>query len=440
MKRFWTSLLGFASLLALLSANKAQGHAAKGVKRSSAQGACSFATALDAVASAAELAATEAAARSANASAWQEALATALSKTNNATAVDALGTAAALQSMNAQVGAVALRLAREAAAWAVDIRSAVFAFSALSGGTTSGKLCISKQSDSDETAEFSTQDAQYAYDAICVPKTAEVEALAKDALKNGIEKMLANGKGKLPNLAEKVLAESSSGETFKAPESTTTGVNTADDATEGQACPLVVYRSKGRTHKHGGIIAKTSAKERTLIWGRWWQVTPAHHSTASHHDGPGSSAANSAITIDTKATATWTDIKSKLEQLRTLIANVQKKCNTAAGNLCAPITEQDQETLQRMATPPKAQTTSTKQTTRNKGAAQQHNGHPQEHDTAAETSTTCPTGTRWNQGTEQCETDGTGKAPQASSAHSTATHKTLPAALLLATLRTTQHI
>ncbi|KAH8608484.1 hypothetical protein ERJ75_001303500 [Trypanosoma vivax] len=104
MKRFWTSLLGFASLLALLSANKAQGHAAKGVKRSSAQGACSFATALDAVASAAELAATEAAERSANASAWQEALATALSKTNNATAVDALGTAAALQSMNAQVG------------------------------------------------------------------------------------------------------------------------------------------------------------------------------------------------------------------------------------------------------------------------------------------------------------------------------------------------
>ncbi|KAH8608486.1 hypothetical protein ERJ75_001303800 [Trypanosoma vivax] len=89
---------GFASLLALLSANKAQGHAAKGVKRSSAQGACSFATALDAVASAAELAATEAAERSANASAWQEALATALSKTNNATAVDALGTAAALQS------------------------------------------------------------------------------------------------------------------------------------------------------------------------------------------------------------------------------------------------------------------------------------------------------------------------------------------------------
>ncbi|KAH8619859.1 hypothetical protein ERJ75_000124800 [Trypanosoma vivax] len=154
MKRFWTSLLGFASLLALLSANKAQGHAAKGVKRSSAQGACSFATALDAVASTAELAATEAAERSANASAWQEALATALSKTNNATAVDALGTAAALQSMNAQVGTVALRLAREAAAWAVDIRSAVFAFSALSGGTTSGKLCISKQSDSDERLSF----------------------------------------------------------------------------------------------------------------------------------------------------------------------------------------------------------------------------------------------------------------------------------------------
>ncbi|KAH8619847.1 hypothetical protein ERJ75_000126100 [Trypanosoma vivax] len=439
MKRFWTSLLGFASLLALLSANKAQGHAAKGVKRSSAQGACSFATALDAVASAAELAATEAAERSANASAWQEALATALSKTNNATAVDALGTAAALQSMNAQVGAVALRLAREAATWAVDIRSAVFAFSALSGGGSSGKLCISKQSDNDETAEFSTQDAQYAFDAICVPKTAEVEALAEDALKDGIEKMLANGKGKLPNLAEKVFAEGSS-ETFKAPESTTTGVDTADDANEGQACPLVVYRSQGSSHKHGGIIAKTSAKERALIWGRWWQVTPAHHSTASNHDGPGSPAANSAITIDTKATQTWTNIKSKLEQLRTLIANVQKKCNTAAGNLCAPITEQDQETLQRMATPPKAQATSTKQTTRNKGAAQQHNGHPQEHDTAAETSTTCPTGTRWNQGTEQCETDGTGKAPQASSAHSTATHKTLPAALLLATLRTTQHI
>ncbi|KAH8608488.1 hypothetical protein ERJ75_001302700 [Trypanosoma vivax] len=61
MKRFWMSLLGFASLFALLSANKAQGHAAKGVKRSSAQGACSFATALDAVARAAELAATEAA-------------------------------------------------------------------------------------------------------------------------------------------------------------------------------------------------------------------------------------------------------------------------------------------------------------------------------------------------------------------------------------------
>ncbi|CCD20106.1 hypothetical protein, conserved in T. vivax [Trypanosoma vivax Y486] len=341
--------------------------------------------------------------------------------------------------MNAQVGAVALRLAREAATWAVDIRSAVFAFSALSGGTTSGKLCISKQSDSDGTAEFSKQGAQYAFDAICVAKTTEVEALAKEALKDGIEKMLANGKSKWPSLAEKVLATSNS-ETFKAPESTTTGVNTADDANEGRACPLVVYRTKGSSHKHGGIIAKTSAKERTLIWGRWWQVKPAHHSAASNHDGPGSSAADSAITIDTKATATWTNIKSKLEQLRTLIANVQKKCNTAAGNLCAPITEQDQETLQRMATPPKAQATSTKQTTRNKGAAQQHNGHPQEHDTAAETSTTCPTGTRWNQGTEQCETDGTGKAPQASSAHSTATHRTLPAALLLATLRTTRHI
>ncbi|KAH8608483.1 hypothetical protein ERJ75_001303700 [Trypanosoma vivax] len=188
MKRFWTSLLGFASLLALLSANKAQGHAAKGVKRSSAQGACSFATALDAVASAAELAATEAAERSANASAWQEALATALSKTNNATAVDALGTAAALQSMNAQVGAVALRLAREAAAWAVDIRSAVFAFSALSGGGSSGKLCISKQSDNDETAAFSQQDAQYAFDAICEPETAAVEALAKDALKTALKR------------------------------------------------------------------------------------------------------------------------------------------------------------------------------------------------------------------------------------------------------------
>ncbi|KAH8608482.1 hypothetical protein ERJ75_001303600 [Trypanosoma vivax] len=267
MKRFWTSLLGFASLLALLSANKAQGHAAKGVKRSSAQGACSFATALDAVASAAELAATEAAERSANASAWQEALATALSKTNNATAVDALGTAAALQSMNAQVGAVALRLAREAAAWAVDIRSAVFAFSALSGGGSSGKLCISKEGDSDETAAFSTQDAQYAFDAICEPETTEVEALAKDALKDGIEKMLANGNSKLPNLAEKVLATSNS-RTFEAPDSTSTGVNTADNADEGQACPLVVYRSQGSSHKHGGIIAKTSAKERTLIWGR----------------------------------------------------------------------------------------------------------------------------------------------------------------------------
>ncbi|CCD18467.1 hypothetical protein, conserved in T. vivax [Trypanosoma vivax Y486] len=438
MKRFWMSLLGFASLFALLSANKAQGHAAKGVKRSSAQGACSFATALDAVARAAELAATEAAERSANASAWQQKLATALSKTNNATAVKALGPAAALQSMNAEVGAVALRLAREAAAWAVGIRSAVFAFSALSGGGDGGKLCISKENDNDETADFSKQNDQYAFDAICEPKTTEVEDLAKEALKNGIDQMLANGTGELPNLTEKVLA-TRTGPTFKAPDSKTKGVDTADGDTEGQACPLVVYRSKGGSHKHGGIIAKTNNAARTLIWGRWWQVTPAHHNTASNHDGPGGSGCGSAITIDTNATATWTDIKNKLEALRTLIANVQKECTTAAGNLCAPITKQDRQTLQRMATPKTAQAESTKQTTRNKGAAQQHNGHPQEHDTAAETSTTCPTGTRWNQGTEQCETDGTGKAPQASSARSTSAHKTVSAALLLATLRTTRH-
>ncbi|CCD18441.1 hypothetical protein, conserved in T. vivax [Trypanosoma vivax Y486] len=341
--------------------------------------------------------------------------------------------------MNARVGTVALRLAREAATWAVDIRSAVFAFSALSGGGSSGKLCISKEGDSDETAEFSTQNAQYAFDAICEPETAAVDALAKDALKNGIEKMLANGNSKLPNLVEKVLAKSNSS-TFEAPEDTTTGIDTADNADEGQACPLVVYRTKGGGHKHGGIIAKTGDKERTLIWGRWWKVTPAHHSTANNHDGPGGPAADSAITIATNATETWTDIKNKLEQLRTLIAKVQKECNTEAGNLCAPITEQDRQRLQRMATPKTAQAESTKQTTRNKGAAQQHNGHPQEHDAAAETSTTCPTGTRWNHGTEQCETDGTGKAPQASSAHSTSAHKTVPAALLLATLRTTRHI
>ncbi|KAH8607755.1 hypothetical protein ERJ75_001380800 [Trypanosoma vivax] len=179
MKRFWTSLLGFASLLALLSANKAQGGAAKGVKRSSAQGACSFATALDAVARAAELAATEAAERSHNASAWQEALATALSKTNNATALKALGSAANMQGMNAQVGAVALSLAREAQSWAVDIRSAVFAFSALSGGGEEAALCISKENDSNETADFSNHGEEYAFDAICGPKPAEVEALAR---------------------------------------------------------------------------------------------------------------------------------------------------------------------------------------------------------------------------------------------------------------------
>ncbi|CCD18481.1 hypothetical protein, conserved in T. vivax [Trypanosoma vivax Y486] len=439
MKRFWMSLLGFASLFALLSANKAQGHAAKGVKRSSAQGACSFATALDAVASAAELAATEAAERSANASAWQEELATALSKTNNATALKALGTAAKLQSENAKVGAVALRLAREAAAWAVDIRSAVFAFSALSGGGSSGKLCISQDSDNDDTTDFSKQDDQYAFDAICGPRQAEVEALAKAVLGAKIEHVLAKQAESLPNLTEKVL-ESQPGNPFKAPEPVETGIITADTDTEGEACPLVVYRSKGSSHKHGGIIAKTGAKERTLIWGRWWQSTPAHHNTASNHDGPAGSGADSAITIDTNATATWTNIKSKLEELRTLIANVKKECNTEAGNLCAPLTKQDRQTLQRMATPKTPQAESTKQTTRNRGAAQQHNGHPQEHDTAEETSTTCPTGTRWDQGNEQCETDGTGRAPHASTAHSTSARKTVSAALLLATLRTTRNI
>ncbi|CCD19771.1 hypothetical protein, conserved in T. vivax [Trypanosoma vivax Y486] len=439
MKRFWTSLLGFASLLALLSANKAQGGAAKGVKRSSAQGACSFATALDAVARAAELAATEAAERSANASAWQQALATALSKTNNATAVDALGTAAKLQSMNAQVGADALSLAREAAAWAVDIRSAVFAFSALSGGGGDAALCISKENDSNEKADFSNHGEEYAFEAICGPKPAEVEALARRTLAKGVGAMFDQQDGILPNLTRAVIAPEVD-RTFAQPESTTKGIKTGGDANEGQACPLVVYRSKGSRNKHGGIIAGNGPSARTLIWGRWWRVTPAHHSANENHDGPKDSNGDSKITIDDNATQTWTNIKSKLAALRTLIANVQKECTTEAGNLCAPITKHDRETLQRMATPPKAQATSTKQTTRNKGAAQQHNGHPQGHDTAAETSTTCPTGTRWNQGTEQCETDGTGKAPQASSAHSTSAHKTLPAALLLATLRTTQHI
>ncbi|CCD19574.1 hypothetical protein, conserved in T. vivax [Trypanosoma vivax Y486] len=437
MKRFWTSLLGFASLLALLSANKAQGHAAKGVKRSSAQGACSFATALDAVASAAELAATEAADRSANASAWQEELATALSKTNNATALKALGPAAKLQRMNAEVGAVALRLAREAATWAVDIRSAVFAFSALSGGGSGGKLCISEDGDNDETADFSIQDDQYAFDAICGPKPTEVEDLARELLASKLEHVLATHQDSLPNLEQKVL-ESQPGTPFKAPAPVETGIVTEDTDTEGQACPLVVYRSKA-DQKHGGIIARKGPKARTLIWGRWWQVTPAHHNTADNHDGPGSPGDDSAIAIDTNATQTWTNIKSKLEELRTLIAKVKKECNTEAGNLCEPLTEEARQTLKRVATPTTQQAESNTQTTRNKGAAQQHNGHPQGHDTAAETSTTCPTGTRWNQGNEQCETDGTGKAPQASRAHSTTARKTLSAALLLATLRTTRH-
>ncbi|KAH8603743.1 hypothetical protein ERJ75_001791200 [Trypanosoma vivax] len=199
------SLLGFSSLLALLSANKAQGHAAKGVKRSSAQGACSFATALDAVASAAELAATEAAARTANASEWQKALATALTRRTTATALKALGTATAVQSMNAKVGEVALRLAREAATWQVDIRSAVFAFSALSGGGRGGRLCISKEGGNDDTADFSNQDKEYAFDAICGPKTTEVEDLARDMLEDNIAAVLKKHGKTLPNLAETVI-------------------------------------------------------------------------------------------------------------------------------------------------------------------------------------------------------------------------------------------
>ncbi|CCD19972.1 hypothetical protein, conserved in T. vivax [Trypanosoma vivax Y486] len=437
MKRFWMSLLGFASLLALLSANKAQGGAAKGVKRSSAQEACSFATALDAVASAAELAATEAAARSANASAWQEELATALSRTHNATALKALGNATALQSMNAKVGEVALRLAREAATWAVDIRSAVFAFSALSGGGRDGRLCISKEGGNDDTADFSNQDKEYAFDALCGPETTEVEALAQEMLKDKIEQVLAKHGKTLPNLTETVIDRNTASK-FKDPDPVATGIITADTDTEGQACPLVVYRSKA-DRKHGGIIAGKGPSARTLIWGRWWKVTPAHHNTANNHDGPKESNKDSAITIDTNATQTWTNIKSKLEELRTLIAKVKDACTTAAGNLCAPLTEEARQTLKRVATPTTQQAESKKQTTRNKGAAQQHNGHPQGHDTAAETSPTCPTGTRRNQGTEQCETDGTGKAPQASSARSTSAHKTVSAALLLATLRTTRH-
>ncbi|KAH8607753.1 hypothetical protein ERJ75_001380700 [Trypanosoma vivax] len=283
MKRFWTSLLGFASLLALLSANKAQGGAAKGVKRSSAQGACSFATALDAVARAAELAATEAAERSHNASQWQEQLATALSKHNNEQALKALGTAANMQSMNAKVGAVAVRLAREEAQWAVDIRSAVFAFSALSGGGEQAALCISKENDGNETADFSRQGTEYAFDAICGTKPAAVEALAKEMLERGDGALFARQDGLLPNLTSAVIATEVD-RPIKQPDSTETGITTGDDANEGQACPLVVYRSKGTKHKHGGIIAGNGGNARPLIWdagGKSNQQTTAKTQTTT---------------------------------------------------------------------------------------------------------------------------------------------------------------
>ncbi|CCD19696.1 hypothetical protein, conserved in T. vivax [Trypanosoma vivax Y486] len=257
-------------------------------------------------------------------------------------------------------------------------------------------------------------------------------------LEDNIAAVLKKHAGKLPNLTETVLDRDTASQ-FGATDGVATGVVTADDDTEGQACPLVVYRSKA-DQKHGGIIAGKGPKERTLIWGRWWKVTPAHHNTANNHDGPATQDKASEITIDTNATQTWHAIKRTLEALRGIIANVKKECKTEAGNLCQQITEEARQTLKRMATAKTQQAESNTQTTRNKGDAQQHNGHPQEHDTDAGTSPTCPTGTRWNQGTDQCETDGTGKAPHASSAHSTSARKTVSATLLLATLRTTRHI
>ncbi|KAH8615231.1 hypothetical protein ERJ75_000606100 [Trypanosoma vivax] len=94
MKRFWTSLLGFASLLAPSFCEQSAGARGKGREALVGTGRVQLRERRwTAVASAAELAATEAADRSANASAWQEELATALSKTNNATALKALGPA-----------------------------------------------------------------------------------------------------------------------------------------------------------------------------------------------------------------------------------------------------------------------------------------------------------------------------------------------------------
>ncbi|KAH8607771.1 hypothetical protein ERJ75_001378700 [Trypanosoma vivax] len=127
MKRFWTSLLGFASLLAFFLRTSAGG-SGKGREALVGTGRVQLRDGRwTRVARAADIAATEAAERSRTASAWQEELATALSRTHSATALKALGSAAKLQSENAKVGEVALRLAREAATWAIDIRSAVFA-------------------------------------------------------------------------------------------------------------------------------------------------------------------------------------------------------------------------------------------------------------------------------------------------------------------------
>ncbi|KAH8615233.1 hypothetical protein ERJ75_000606000 [Trypanosoma vivax] len=110
--------------------------------------------------------------------------------------------------------------------------------------------------------------------AICGPKPTEVEDLARELLASKLEHVLATHQDSLPNLEQKVL-ESQPGTPFKAPAPVETGIVTEDTDTEGQACPLVVYRSKA-DQKHGGIIARKGPKARTLIWGRWWQVTPAH--------------------------------------------------------------------------------------------------------------------------------------------------------------------
>ncbi|KAH8615228.1 hypothetical protein ERJ75_000606400 [Trypanosoma vivax] len=143
-----------------------------------------------------------------------------------------------------------------------------------------------------------------------------------------IDHVLERNTDDLPNLEQQVVHRQPSNP-FKAPTAVGTGIKTADTDQEGEACPLVVYRSKAAESTAASSQRPTTRRERSS-----GDAGGKSHQHTTHEQQPRRttrSSNGSEITIDNNATATWTDIKNKLEALRTLIANVQKSAQQQPG-------------------------------------------------------------------------------------------------------------